>query len=70
MDYGNARQTLGLALYGKWATILINGKDKQRAQPYFDEAQRIYPDLKRVRQHAMRSKTTSIIITALNTSGQ
>jgi len=67
MDYGNARQTLALALYAKWATVLIKDGDKKRAQPYYDEAYRLYPDLKRVRQEAASWSTTQIIVSGLDT---
>lgn len=69
MEYGNARRTLALALYGKWATIITKNKDIKRAQPYFDEAHRLFPDIKRLRYEALRFEKTRVIIEALNQTG-
>jgi tetratricopeptide (TPR) repeat protein len=66
MEYGNAQQTLALALYGKWATMIVKNRDKVGAQPYFDEAQRIYPDLAELKQEASQYPTTQIIVDALS----
>lgn len=65
MEYGNARHTLAIALYGKWATITIKKHDKASARRYFDEAQRIYPDLAQLQQEAMKYPSTKIIVEAL-----
>lgn len=65
MEYGNARHTLALALYGKWATITMKKRDKSSAQQYFDEAQRNYPDLTQLQLEAMQYPTTKIIVEAL-----
>lgn len=44
MDYGIGRRTLAVCLYSRWGELLMAGR-RDEAQPYFDEAYGIYPDL-------------------------
>jgi tetratricopeptide (TPR) repeat protein len=66
MDYGNAKHTLAIALYGKWAMVWINERDKERSQKYFDEARKLYPDLAKVGDETMGQRTTQIVARAIN----
>jgi hypothetical protein len=44
MDYGIGEQILAMALYGKWADLINEGKLKE-ATVYFNEAWKIYPKI-------------------------
>src|SRR4029077_7991996 len=48
MEYGNARTTLAIALYTKWADLLVNQKRPEEAKAFFDEAKNLFPDLHEV----------------------
>ena len=47
MDYGVGRRILAMALYGKWADLVAEGKDAE-GERYFKEAHAIRSDLDRV----------------------
>lgn len=79
MDYGVGERTLAMALYGKWADLVAQGKAKE-GQKYFKEASEIYPDLADVMangaselagEHLARAlaKTTFISINARGDGG-
>lgn len=70
MDYGYARETLALALYAKWATMVVKHHDANGGQKYFEQAQRIYPSLAWVRQESRCCPTLRIILEALATTGR
>jgi len=44
LNFGQAKEQLGRDLYLKWAQALITQKDATKAQEYFDEARRFYPN--------------------------
>jgi tetratricopeptide (TPR) repeat protein len=69
MDYGAARNTLAVALYGTWATMITAGKDPSQAQPYFDEAHQIRPDLDEIASSTSRYSGSRIIAQVLVKQG-
>lgn len=52
MDYGVGRQTLAAALYRKWAQYLVVENDRGAGQEYFDEAYRLYPNVRKIAEYA------------------
>jgi len=64
MDYGIGRKTLAAALYRKWAHYLIEEKDPAKAQPFFDEAYSLFPNIESIKEDARLSTHTLITIDA------
>jgi tetratricopeptide (TPR) repeat protein len=66
---GAARRTLGLALYGHWATLLAKGGDRKSALPYLEEARSVLPDLQRVAYEAYQKPISRVIAQTLVKQG-
>jgi tetratricopeptide (TPR) repeat protein len=66
---GAARRTLGLALYGHWATLLAQGSDRKSALTYLEEARSVLPDLRRVAYEAYQKSNSRIIAQTLVKQG-
>jgi Tfp pilus assembly protein PilF len=66
---GAARRTLGLALYGHWATLLAGGMDRKSALPYLEEARTLIPDVARVAFDAYQKPVSRIIAQTLVKQG-
>lgn len=58
MDYGQARQTLAIALYSKWAQLAAQPDNHSQAEAYFREAEKIVPDHNGVIKTASKYKKT------------
>ena len=66
---GAARRTLGLALYGHWATLLATGSNRKMALPYLEEARAVLPDLRRVAYETYQKSNSRIIAQTLVKQG-
>src|SRR5262249_10547014 len=69
MEYGAARHTLTVSLFGAWATLKKNGKEPAKAQAYFDEAYAIQPDLRSIADGTAQYPASKIIFDMLLKSG-
>lgn len=67
MDYGMGRFTLACALYTKWALMLQDANKTTEAQPYFEKARALYPDLEQIIEKTAQYKNTMITSKALQT---
>jgi tetratricopeptide (TPR) repeat protein len=69
MNFGHARQTLSLALYGKWARSMKDGKPASVQEPLFQAAYRNDPGGQYLPECAMRSKSLAYVFEAVASKG-
>jgi tetratricopeptide (TPR) repeat protein len=69
MDYGHARSTLSLALYGKWAAAERDGKPLAEQEKLFDAAYRNDPGGTRIPECAMTSRKLTFVFEAIFRKG-
>jgi len=69
MQYPHAQQTLAMALYLKWADIVLKQDNLKKAHPYFEEAQMIIPDIEYAREIAKKAAALRPILMAFKNTG-
>jgi Tfp pilus assembly protein PilF len=69
MQYGNAEETLAMALYTKWAHVLLDEKNPEQARIYFEQARAIYPDFRLALRKAKSWPVLHTTAEAFETSG-
>jgi tetratricopeptide (TPR) repeat protein len=69
MDYGHARSTLSLALYGRWAQAEKDGKSLAEQERLFDAANRNDPGGRRLPECAMSSRKVMFVFEAVFRKG-
>lgn len=69
MDYGHARSTLSLALYGKWAAAERDGKPLAEQEKLFDAAYRNDPGGKRIPECAITAPKIAFVFEAVFRKG-
>jgi tetratricopeptide (TPR) repeat protein len=69
MDYGHARQTLSLALYGQWAQAAKDGKSPAEQEALFEAANRNDPGGRHLPECAMNSKRVGFVFEAVAKKG-
>ena len=69
MDYGHARQTLSLALYGRWALAVRQGKALDVREPLYAAAYRNDPGAANLPECAMRTPSLAFVFEAIAAKG-
>jgi tetratricopeptide (TPR) repeat protein len=69
MDYPHARQTLSLALYGRWALAVKEGKPLAASEPLYQVAYRNDPGGRSLPECAMSWKPLGFVFEAVATKG-
>ncbi len=68
-DYEAARRALAIALFGQWATSIMQGENSKEAAAYLSEARTIAPNLRQVALDTYSNINTRIISQALIRQG-
>jgi tetratricopeptide (TPR) repeat protein len=63
------KETLAIALYGRWARLASTKADGAAAKRYLEEARALQPDLEKVEDFASHSHAAKFIVDALKASG-
>ncbi len=69
MDYPHARQTLSLALYGRWALAMKEGEPLATREPLYEAAYRNDPGGRYLPECAMRWEPLSFVFEAVAAKG-
>jgi Tfp pilus assembly protein PilF len=69
MDYGHARGSLSLALYGKWAQAEMDGKSPAEKEALFEVAHRNDPGGRNLPSCAMKNKRVGFVFDAVFRKG-